>query len=91
MRRFGYALSAAGLIFWFICFPTEAPGWELNMAGSMRWTYEWYQQLGSKGFFGPYDLDLGANTTTANLNFWNGGQFDTNITTGAGSGGPIFA
>ncbi len=91
MRRFGYALSAMGLLFWLMCFPTEAPGWELDMSGSMRWAYEWYQQLGSKGFFGPYDLDRGANTTTANLNFWDGGQFDTNIVTSADSGWSYFS
>jgi hypothetical protein len=91
MRGFGYALSAVVLGIWLICFPTESPGWELDMSGSMRWAYEWYQQRGSNGFFGPYDVDKGANTTTANLNFWNGGQFDTNITTGADAGWSYFS
>jgi hypothetical protein len=72
------------------CLPSTAMGWELKMQGSMRWSYEWYQQRGSRGFFGPYDLDRGTNTTAANLNFWNGGQFDTNFTTGSQAGWSYF-
>jgi len=57
--------------------------WEFELAGSFNWTYEWYGQRGNKGFFGPYNVDNGGATRAANLNFWNGGQFDTNITTGS--------
>ena len=59
------------------------------MEGSFTWTHEWYNQRGHKGFFGPYDVDNGPGTT-ANLNFWNGTQFDTNITTSASAGWSYF-
>lgn len=51
------------------------------MAGAFNWTHEWYSQRGARGFFGPYNTDNGTGTRAANLNFWNGGQFDTNFTT----------
>jgi hypothetical protein len=53
------------------------------MNGSLHWVYEAYNQSGTKGFFGPYNVDNGGVSRAANLNFWNGGQFDTNITTSA--------
>ncbi len=68
----------------------SAHAWEFEMAGSFNWSYEWYNQRGSKGFLGPYNVDNGAGTRAANLNFWNGGQFDTNITTGANAGWSYF-
>ena len=52
--------------------PSPALTWEFEMTGEFHWTYEWYNQLGSKGFFGPYNIDNGVGTTTSNLNFWNG-------------------
>ncbi|MEW6533081.1 MAG: hypothetical protein AB1473_19780 [Thermodesulfobacteriota bacterium] len=67
----------------------EARAWEFDLAGSMEWKYEWYTQTGREGFFGRYDTDNGT-TTVGNLNFWNGGQFDTNIVTGASSGWSYF-
>ena len=39
---------------------------------------------------GPYNVDNGAGTTTGNLNFWNGGQFDTNMTSSADAGWSYF-
>ena len=60
-----------------------ALGWEFQMTGSMIWTYEFYNQTGSNGFFGPYNVDRGAGTTTANLNYWwNGPRLTQNIVTG---------
>jgi hypothetical protein len=59
----------------------SAQAWELELTGGFNWTHEWYTQCGSKGFFGPYNQDNGGGTRVANLNFWNGGQFDSNITT----------
>jgi len=64
-------------------------GWELEMEGSMNWTYEYYRQTGHNGFFGPYNVDRGFGNA-ANLNFWNGGQFDTNMTTSAAAGWSYF-
>jgi hypothetical protein len=72
----------------FLALPSFA--WEFELAGSFNWTYEWYSQRGSKGFFGPYNVDNGGGTLAGNLNFWNGGQFDTNITTGSQAGWSYF-
>ncbi|MBM4327895.1 MAG: hypothetical protein FJ118_12115 [Deltaproteobacteria bacterium] len=66
-----------------------AGAWEFDLAGSMEWKYEWYSQTGREGFFGRYDVDNGT-TTISNLNFWNGGQFDTNIVTGTSAGWSYF-
>ena len=68
----------------------QARAWEFEMSGSFNWTQEWYNQTGSKGFFGQYNRDNGGLTRVANMNFWNGGQFDTNITTSADSGWSYF-
>jgi hypothetical protein len=70
-----------------ICVPllaAPALAWELEMTGSMNWTYEFYHQQGSQGFFGPYNLDIDGVTSTANLNFWwNGSRLSQNIVTGS--------
>ncbi len=65
----------------FLALPSLA--WEFELTGVFNWYHEWYSQQGARGFFGPYNVDNGATTRAANLNFWNGHQFDTNITTGA--------
>ena len=44
--------------------------WELQLTGSMNWYYEFYNQMGSQGFFGPYNVDNGVGTATGNLNYW---------------------
>lgn len=69
-----------------------ANAWEFSMHGSFNWTHEWYNQTGGNGFFGVYNIDNGLNThgRLANLNFWNGGQFDTNFVTGANAGWSYF-
>ena len=75
------------------CLPFLAPpasAWEFELGTTFAWTYEWYDQLGARGFFGPYDRDAGTFTRAANLNFWNGGRFDTHITTSADSGWSFF-
>jgi hypothetical protein len=90
MRRIRFLVSLLGL---WTCLPFFAPpalGWEFELAGSFNWTYEWYSQQGSKGFFGPYNVDNGGGTLAGNMNFWNGGQFDTNITTGSRAGWSYF-
>ncbi len=47
-------------------------GWEFQMTGSMNWYYEFYNQMGSQGVFGPYNVDNGAGPATGNLNYWWG-------------------
>jgi hypothetical protein len=86
MGRIGRFISAAGFGFCLICICGPAQAWEMEMGGAFRWVWEVRQQSGGRGFFGQYNVDNGLGTTTANLNFWNGGQFDTNLTTGADAG-----
>ncbi|MGO8878387.1 MAG: hypothetical protein ACLQMS_02600, partial [Desulfomonilaceae bacterium] len=68
---------------------TPAHAWEFNLTGTFAWTHEWYNQQGTKGFFGNYNVDA-ANQGTANLNFWDGQQFDTNFVTGANAASSYF-
>jgi len=85
--------SLVSLLVLGTCLPFFAPpalGWEFELAGSFNWTYEWYSQKGAKGFFGPYNVDNGGGSLAGNLNFWNGGQFDTNLTTGSQAGWSYF-
>lgn len=86
IRRSGYRFLPAALMLCIVLCPFPSAAWEFSMIGQFNWTYQWYNQRGAKGFFGPYNIDNGTGTRTANLNFWNGGQFDTNITTGADAG-----
>ncbi len=72
------------------CMLGSGHAWEFGLKGSFNWSYEWYDQTGHKGFFGHYNVDNGAFTRAHNLNFWNGGQFDTNIVTGSSSGWSYF-
>ncbi len=73
------------------CSGNVVTAWELQLEGRFIYTYEWYDQQGSKGFFGPYDTDNGLNTNAANLNFWsNGARFDTQLATGKSSGWSFF-
>jgi hypothetical protein len=90
MQRIGRLSCAAVLLgcLSFSSFPALA--WEFELQGAFNWTYEWYSQQGSKGFSGPYNVDGGGGTHAGNLNFWNGGQFDTNITTGSQAGWSYF-
>ncbi|MGO8823141.1 MAG: hypothetical protein ACLQO6_18215 [Desulfomonilaceae bacterium] len=60
---------------------TPAYAWEFDLTGTFAWTHEWYNQQGTQGFFGNYNIDA-ANQGTANLNFWDGGEFDTNLVSG---------
>ncbi|MBI4963418.1 MAG: hypothetical protein HY913_09080 [Desulfomonile tiedjei] len=83
MREVKGLLSAVFLAV-YLCFSgPAAQAWEFQLEGAFSWTHEWYSQQGTKGFLGLYNVDNGVGTRAGNLNFWNGGQFDTNITTGA--------
>lgn len=53
----------------------RALAWEFSMEGGLSWEYESYSQLGSAGFFGPYDVDRGgAAPDAAVTNAWLGVQ-----------------
>ncbi len=90
-------MSRSWSLFFFIglCFPlifggAQGHAWELDLNAHMLWHYEWYGQTGDRGFFGPYNVDSGNGTRTGNFNFWNGGQFDTNISSSAQAGWSYF-
>ncbi len=68
---------------------TPAYAWEFNLKGTFAWTHEWYDQQGAKGFFGNYNVDA-ANLGTANLNFWDGQQFDTAFVSGTNAAWSYF-
>jgi hypothetical protein len=83
MRRMNTRLTALACAVCIALMAVPAKGWEFEMTGSMNWAYEFYNQLGPNGFFGPYDVDLGIGTTTANLNYWwNGARLAQNLVTG---------
>jgi len=84
MRKFLVITIAITLFFGAACGATTAYAWEFQMSGSMYWLYEYYTQRGSQGFFGPYNVDAGVGTATANLNYWwNGARLSQNIVTGS--------
>jgi len=89
MRTKGHLLSVGWAALLIALFLPPAHAWEFQLKGTFNWTHEWYNQQGPKGFFGNYNVDA-ANLGTANLNFWNGGQFDTNFVSGANAGWSYF-
>jgi len=90
MRVTGLRIFSVVVVIFMALVSLPAFAWEFELTGSFNWNYEWYTQRGSKGFLGPYNVDNGAGTRVANLNFWNGGQFDTNMHTGASAGWSYF-
>jgi hypothetical protein len=74
------------LLSFLLCIPIlviPAHAWEFEMTGSMNWTYEFYGQQGSKGFFGPYNVDVDTAGQTSNLNYWwNGPRLAQSLVTG---------
>ncbi len=56
---------------------TQSFAWEFSLEGELNWKNRYVQQLGSKGFFGKYDLD---NSSTpgdfASVNGWVGGKLE---------------
>ena len=89
MGRFRTIVLGVGICLSF-AFGPSAHAFEFDVHAHMLWHYEWYGQKGSSGFFGPYNVDNGGGTRAANFNFWNGGQFDTNISTSSTAGWSFF-
>ena len=86
MLRAWYCKSVCLATLLMVTLLTPVHAWELDLKGTFAWSHEWYNQQGSKGFFGNYNVDNGNGGDglgTANLNFWDGGQFDTNFVSGA--------
>ncbi len=83
MGRVSILVPSAALVICITCLGLPAAAWEFEMEGQFTWTYQTFSQMGHRGFFGPYNVDKGAGTTTANLNFWSGGLMDTDMSAGA--------
>ena len=62
MGRFWNTVLGIGLCMCLFLGRTAAHAWEFDMHAHMFWHYEWYGQKGSRGFFGPYNVDNGAGT-----------------------------
>ena len=63
MRGTRCLFSLAVLAVWLCITVLPAQAWEFELAGTFNWYYEYYSQAGSKGFFGPYNVDNGAGAT----------------------------
>ncbi len=71
----------------FLSFSSPVSAWEFQMEGQVNWYSVRFSQLGHNGFFGPYNIDRGAGTTTGNLNFWEGeGILDKDLASSADAG-----
>ena len=90
MRRAWATGFVTGLCISLFVGGPSAHALEMDVHSHMLWHYEWYGQNGIAGFFGPYNVDNGGGTRAANFNFWNGGQFDTNISTSSKAGWSFF-
>lgn len=72
----------AGTALFFSSFRCEALAWELSLKGNFTWEYDAYAQMGSRGFFGPYDTDVADNPSgyggnrgsAASMNGWMGNE-----------------
>ena len=74
--------AVLGLSMFVLTAPASA--WEFKMEGSFSWEYEYMTQLGTSGFFGPYDVDnRGAGATAHSLNAWLGSQVNDITVSGA--------
>lgn len=85
MRRFCVVAIAIAMLVGVPWGAIPASAWEFEMSGSMYWLYEYYNQRGTNGFFGPYNVDQGTTVSNAaNLNFWwNGPRLSQNLVTGS--------
>lgn len=81
----GNRLSWAFVVFIFMGISLlcqDVHPWEFTLQGNFTWEYDAYAQMGSKGFFGPYDTDVadnpggyGGNTgSAASMNGWMGAE-----------------
>lgn len=82
-RYYGYYL---GISLWIILFLGVSPAasFEFSFRGSYSWEYVAYSQMGSRGFFGPYDMDNAAPEPggAASANGWLGYRISSLTTSG---------
>ncbi len=85
LKRVNVGFVLAVIVFSLVL--SNASAWELQMEGWVNWYSVRFSQLGHQGFFGPYNIDNGLGTTTANLNFWVGeGILDKDLASSADAG-----
>ena len=89
MRRIIFLVSAVISISCLPFVALSSLAWELEMEGQINWYHQWFSQTGHRGFFGPYNIDNGLGTTTANMNFWSGFLMDRDLSAGADQLGPV--
>ncbi len=71
-----------GIALFLSPFHGDACAWEFALQGNFTWEYDAYAQMGSKGFFGPYDTDVadnplgygGSQGSAASMNGWMGNE-----------------
>lgn len=56
----------------FLLLTSPANAWEFSMAGVFTWEYFQFSQLGTRGFFGPFNQDNSSVAGTVNLAARNG-------------------
>ena len=79
-------LIVVAVAFLFIVMNTSLIyAWEFRLSGETTYAYEYYNQQGRSGFFGPYDVDRGNNSFLYNRNFWYGipRVVDQNVASGS--------
>jgi hypothetical protein len=71
-RRFVFAF-VCGMIFIVALLPPLAEAqWPIGIEGKSRWLYGYYGQMGTNGFFGPFNVDASTTGNFAGLNSWMG-------------------
>ncbi len=59
----------------FFLLVSQAGAWEFSISGDFTWEFYQFSQLGSNGFFGPYNQDnssVGGTVRLAARNGWLG-------------------
>lgn len=71
MTRYGRVWTLLCLLLFELC-PSPAEAWELKIDSALlRMQYTYFSQLGSRGFFGPFNVDRGStNGDLAAMNGW---------------------
>jgi hypothetical protein len=76
IRKSVWLLLAVSALYIFFA-GSPACAWEFSLEGEYLWKNRFVQQLGSRGFFGKYDVD---NSSTpgnfASVNGWAGGKLE---------------
>ncbi len=70
-------LSSVGALLWlFVCAVGSVFSYTPFINTDLKFLYGHYTQMGSRGFFGPYNVDASSTGNFASLNGWVGGGGD---------------